>query len=160
MSRALSRRAALTTVTAAIIASGCGTAPSSAHKPTAHHTDTRGDSSAPPCTSSLLFGAAVAAQHFSTDPADYPAQTGQAPGAYDPVCDDGWAVASISRPEVGTTDGYTLFRAADGKWVYTAQVGGIQADCILEQQHVPVSVAQALWPPSHSLGASYCTQNG
>jgi hypothetical protein len=112
---------------------------------------------APPCSASLLFAAAVAGQHFSTNPALYPHDPGQGPGAYDPVCDGTWAIAAVSHPRVGTTDGEVLFQAQGGSWSYVASIGGVPADCILEQSGVPAAVAKVLWPPSQSQPASYCT---
>lgn len=115
-------------------------------------------SAAPPCLASLLFTAAVAGQHFSTNPAVYPPTQGQGPGAYDPICDGNWAIALVSHPHVGTTDGEVVFRAEGGSWRYVGSVGGVPADCILEQNGVPASVAKVLWPPSQSQPASYCGQ--
>ena len=64
-------------------------------------------------------------QHFSTNPSLYPPGPGRAPGAYQPECDAGWAVATISHPQVGTTDGDVLFRAAGDNLIYKAAVGGL-----------------------------------
>lgn len=114
------------------------------------------DSTTPPCSSRALFAAAVAAQHFSPDPARYPTGPEGQPGAYHRVCITGWAIATISHPKVGPTDGDTLFRSAGGKWVYQSEVGGVPADCVLEHAGVPASAAKKLWPPSHSAPASYC----
>lgn len=114
----------------------------------------------PTCSARLLFAAAVAGQHFSTEPGKYPPYPGQGPGAYHPVCTGTWAVAVISHPEVGTTDGGALFRSMGGKWVFVAGVGGVPADCLLERLGVPTAVARLLWPPSHSAGVSYCNQEG
>ena len=111
-----------------------------------------------PCSASLIFAAAVAAQHLSTDPAQYPPQPGQGPGAYSPKCDGDWAIALISHPNVGTTDGNELFRAEHGKWADVGGVGGVPADCILEKDGVPASVAKVLWPPAQSQPPSYCLQ--
>jgi hypothetical protein len=112
----------------------------------------------PACSAPLLFGAAVAGQHFSTNPAEYPSSAGQGPGAYDPVCDGIWAIALVSHPQVGTTDGGVLFRAEGSSWTYVAGIGGVPADCILERNGVPASVAEVLWPPSGSQPSSYCGQ--
>jgi triacylglycerol lipase len=112
----------------------------------------------PACSAAVLFAAAVAGQHFSTNPGLYPNYPGQGPGAYDPVCHGAWAIALVSHPNVGTTDGGVLFRAVGGRWVYAAGIGGVPADCILEQNGVPPSVAKVLIPPSRSPPASYCGQ--
>jgi hypothetical protein len=112
----------------------------------------------PACSAGALFQAAVAGQHFNPSPSGYPPGAGPGPGAYDPHCYGGWAIAGISHPNVGLTDGEVLFRAIDGTWTYVAGVGGVAADCELEQLSVPASVAQVLIPPSQSAPASYCDQ--
>ena len=45
-------------------------------------------------------------------PSAYTGQPGEAPFADFASCHDGWAVATISRPNVGTTDGQVLFRTS------------------------------------------------
>jgi pimeloyl-ACP methyl ester carboxylesterase len=112
----------------------------------------------PACSAVTLFTAAVAGQHFSTNPRLYPNYPGQGPGAYEPVCKGRWAIALVSHPNVGTTDGGVLFRAVGERWIYAAGIGGVPADCILEQNGVPPSVAKALIRPSQSQPASYCGQ--
>lgn len=112
---------------------------------------------AAPCSASLLFAAAIAGQHFSTDPAEYPPEPGQGPGAYNPVCDGAWAIALISHPNVGTTDGEDLFHAQGGSWTYIGSIGGVPADCLLERAGVPSSIAEVLWPPSQSQPSTYCS---
>lgn len=82
----------------------------------------------PPCSASLLFEAAEAGQHFSSDPARYPQVAGHGPGAYNPACDGTWAIALVSHPEVGTTDSEVLFRARAGSWTRVKGIGGVQAD--------------------------------
>ena len=63
---------------------------------------------------------------------------GNNPGAYGAICDEGWAVADISRPNVGTTDGITVFKtAADGTWVEVGDIGYALAECTLESAGVP-----------------------
>jgi hypothetical protein len=66
------------------------------------------------------------------------------PVASGQVCDDGWALASISRPDVGTTDGETLFQAQDGQWVEADQVNGAAPACALEMDGVPSDIAIVL----------------
>jgi hypothetical protein len=107
----------------------------------------------PPCSAHLLFAAAVAAEHFSTNPSQYRSDAGPGPGAYDSVCDGTWALAAISHPHLGTQDSYTLFRAQGGTWTLVTMVGGFFGDCNLERDGVPVAVAKVLWP-GHSLPAS------
>jgi hypothetical protein len=85
----------------------------------------------PPCSAHLLFAAAVAAEHFSTNPSQYPSDAGPGPGAYDSVCDGTWALAAISHPHLGTQDSYTLFRAQGGTWTLVTMVGGFFGDCNL-----------------------------
>ncbi len=84
----------------------------------------------PPCSAKALFAAAEAGQHFSANSPGYsiilkPVATGA-------KCDDGWAIALISHPYVGQTDGGVLFRAVHGRWVFHSEIGGLAADCILE----------------------------
>lgn len=94
-----------------------------------------------PCKDSLLFKAAQAAEGFSTS-------HGYAhispPGATEAVCDAGWAVAAISRPNVGTTDGYTLFRSTGSRWREVGQLGGSVATCQFKRYHIPTRVALIL----------------
>jgi len=100
----------------------------------------------PPCSASLLFAAAVAAQHFSTNPRLYPSRDGPGPGAYNVVCDGSWALAAISHPKLGTQDSFTLFKAQVNGWAFIAQIGGFFGDCNLERYGVPAAVAKVLWP--------------
>jgi hypothetical protein len=108
------------------------------------------------CSAKALFAAAEAGQHFSADSTGYNATI--RPVALEPVCDDGWAVALISHPYVGSTDGGVLFHVVGGRWVYAAEIGGVPAECMLEQRGVPHAVAAVLIPPSQSQPASYCGQ--
>jgi hypothetical protein len=140
----------------AMALSGCG--PGAASSPPAAGGAGSTPAAALPCSASLMFAAAVTARHFSTDPAQYPPQPGQGPGAYSPKCDGDWAIALISHPNVGTTDGNELFRAENGKWADVGGVGGVPADCVLEKEGVPASVAKVLWPPAQSPPPSYCLQ--
>jgi hypothetical protein len=115
-------------------------------------------SATPPCSASLLFKAALTAQPMTTDRASYPPQPSQGPGAYSPVCDRGWAIALISHPNVGTTDGFELFHARGGSWTYLGGLGGELADCSLEHDGVPPSIAKVLLPPSQSPLPYFCSQ--
>ena len=78
----------------------------------------RSAASAPACSASELFHAAVNKERFNANDPSYAGfgHFGNRPGAYGVICDRGWAVALISRPNVGTTDGETLFRAKSGSW--------------------------------------------
>jgi len=122
-------------------------------RPAIHRQDIRANV-LPPCSASRMFAAAEAKEHFSASSPGY--NNTIRPGASDPVCHGTWAIVSVSRPNVGTTDGITLFRAQDGAWIEVADVGGVHADCVLEAAGVPASVARVLWPRNSSLGASYC----
>jgi hypothetical protein len=98
-----------------------------------------------PCDASLLFQAAVAKEGFDpNDPSYAQMSPDGAAGAYDPICDANWAVASISRPNVGTTDGETVFNYENGSWVEVGQTGGDVAQCNLETAGVPADVALVL----------------
>jgi hypothetical protein len=105
--------------------------------PSAGHTSP----SSAPCKDSLLFAAAKAHEGFSTtrgysniSPA----------GASDAICDAGWAVAAVSRPNVGTTDGFTLFRSVALRWREVGTLGGSVAACEMKQYQVPNKVALVL----------------
>jgi len=94
-----------------------------------------------PCKDSLLFKAAQQHEGFSTS---HGYSHISPPGATEAICDAGWAVAAISRPTVGTTDGYTLFRSEAAPWREVGQLGGSVATCQLKQYHVPNRVALVL----------------
>jgi hypothetical protein len=98
------------------------------------------------CAPSLHFQAAVTSEHFNPDDPSYAGfgSNGNDPGAYGVVCDAGWAVALISRPNVGTTDGFTVFSVQDGAWVEVGQLGGDDAACQMVEVGVPESVALTL----------------
>jgi hypothetical protein len=112
-------------------------------------------SQAAPCSSSALFAASIAKEHFNPDDHSYKTfpPDNQA-GAYGTVCDGSWALAAISRPNVGTTDGDTLFQFVAGSWKEITVVGGMPADCQLEQAGVPASVALELLPPARSFSGT------
>ena len=93
------------------------------------------------CKGSLLFNAAEAHEDFNTT---HGYSHISPPGAREAICDTGWAVAAISRPNVGTTDGYTLFRSEEAQWREVGQLGGSVATCQLKQYHVPSRVALVL----------------
>jgi hypothetical protein len=98
------------------------------------------------CPASELFQAAVTKEGFNPNDPSYAGfgQYGNDPGAYGVQCDDEWAVALVSRPNVGTTDGETLFREASSVWQEVAQLGPAVAECNLEPDGVPHVVAQVL----------------
>jgi hypothetical protein len=106
-----------------------------------------------PCKATLLFKTAEAGQHFNT-------HTGYGgdirPGASKVVCDAGWAVALISHPTVGTTDGNTLFRAVDGSWRYVGELGGSVATCQMHRYHVPKRIALKLTHGHEHSGIAGC----
>jgi hypothetical protein len=102
---------------------------------------------ASPCDASLLFQAAVAKEGFDPNDPSYAemAPTGGGAAATDPTCDAGWAVAAVSRPNVGDTDGFTLFQSdSSGAWVEVGMLGGSVAQCNLETSGVPADIALAL----------------
>lgn len=103
--------------------------------------------STPQCSATLLFQAAVAKEHFNPDDPSYAslAPDGNNPGAYDQICDGGWAWAFISRPNVGITDGGTLFHSVNNSWVEVAQTGGNSSIvCGLVADGVPQKIASVL----------------
>lgn len=111
---------------------------------------------APACSAGALFKAAVAKERFNPhDPSYALLPAGNRAGAYKPRCDGRWAIAAISRPHVGTTDGITLFHAdSHGRWAEVAGLGGMPADCQLMKVGVPHAVATTLLPPSQSYNGS------
>jgi hypothetical protein len=107
----------------------------------------------PPCKAALLSKAAEAGQHFNTQ---FGYRGNVRPGASEVVCDAGWAVALISRPNVGQTDGNTLFRAVDGSWRYVGELGGSVAACEMGGYHVPKPIALELAHGHEHSGIAGC----
>ncbi len=106
-----------------------------------------------PCDAALLFKAAEVGQHFNTR-AGYGGNV--RPGASEVVCDAGWAVALISHPNVGQTDGNTLFRSIDGTWRYVGELGGSVATCEMRHYHVPKPIALKLAHGHEHSGIADC----
>jgi hypothetical protein len=106
-----------------------------------------------PCKAALLFKAAEAGQHFNTR-SGYEGNV--RPGASEVVCDAGWAVALISHPNVGPTDGNTLFRSVDDRWRYVGELGGSVATCQMRRYHVPKQVALKLAHGHEHSGIAGC----
>lgn len=129
---------------AAALLGAAATAPSS-------HATSAGRSA--PCEASLLFKAAEAGQHFNTR-SGYGGDV--RPGASEVICDAGWAVAAISHPNVGTTDGYTLFRAVNGNWRFVGELGGSVATCQMRLYHVPKPIALKLARGHEHSGIAGC----
>ena len=95
----------------------------------------------PPCDPNLLFQAAVAHEQFDPNDPSYSQPGMQTAGAYGSVCLDDWAIAGVSRPNVGTTDGLTLFHYVGG-WTEVTTLGGQGvAPCALVAQGVPADLA-------------------
>jgi hypothetical protein len=108
----------------------------------------------PACSPKALFDAAVAKEHFNRNDPSY-ATMGQRPTAYGAICDGGWAFALISRPNVGTTDGFTVFRAdSAGKWVEVREIGPNDSACALTGLGVPAKIAIIL--ARGVAGGEYC----
>jgi hypothetical protein len=101
---------------------------------------------APACSATSLYSAwlvhARSIGFHGAPPSQYP--PGEPAGAYDPKCDGGWAIAAISVPRVGETDGLNLFRASGDVWKWVDQQGGELSACQLEEAGVPSSVALRL----------------
>lgn len=107
------------------------------------------------CIAADLFNAAVAKEHFNPHDPGY-RTAGANAGAYDPLCIGNWATASISRPNVGTTDGGTLFhRTSNGRWVETAAIEWPFVACALTQYGVPPADAVKL-TRERAFSASEC----
>jgi len=93
-----------------------------------------------PCAPSALFAAAVRREGFDPHSPDY-AGVGAAAGAFNPLCSGDWAIAVISRPLVGATDGDTLFTASDGRWSEVFVLGYPLTTCSLERVGLPAATA-------------------
>lgn len=107
------------------------------------------------CIAADLFNAAVAKEHFNPHDPGYQTAGANA-GAYDPLCIGNWATASISRPNVGTTDGGTLFhRVSNGRWVETAAIEWPFVACALTKYGVPPADAVKL-TRERAFSASEC----
>ncbi|MHB1511131.1 MAG: hypothetical protein ACYCST_18070 [Acidimicrobiales bacterium] len=98
------------------------------------------------CVPSTLFAVAVAKEHIDVNGPGY-GGTGPAPGAFNVDCDSGWAIAAISRPRVGITDGETLFHLVAGRWeeVTSDVFGGMNRCTALADFGVPAAVATAFY---------------
>lgn len=106
-----------------------------------------GSSISMPCTAANLFSAAAAKEHFSADDPSYKqlSAEGSGPTVYGVRCDGDWALGLVSRPNVGTTDGGTLFQRIGGRWTETTTYGGEGvAPCQLVQDGVPAATARDL----------------
>jgi hypothetical protein len=108
------------------------------------------------CTARFLFQAAIAKEHFSPDDPGYQSFGAQGPGAYGTTCYNGWAIALISRPSVGTTDGTTVFRVEGNRWVEVAETG-YGAACALVEGGVPKAIALVLSHGVADSSAAGCT---
>ncbi len=94
-----------------------------------------------PCTTTRLYAAAVTREHL--DVHAYSGEPGIGPFADRAVCHDGWAIADISRPNVGTTDGQVLFRTSGLGWAEVAMLGNQGSDyCTLVRAGTPPAVAR------------------
>jgi len=108
------------------------------------------------CSPKSLFYAAVAKEHFNpNDPSYTKAGSNLKPTAYGVICRDRWAISYISRPNVGTTDGLTLFQAkASNRWVEVKELGYNDNACVLRGSGVPAKVAIVL--ARGTVGGPYC----
>lgn len=77
-------------------------------------------------------------EHFSTT--DLP----PGPRATIGKCYAGWAVAAISRPNVGMTDGDTLFRSHGTTWAEVEQLTNGPVECWLEALGISPTVSSVL----------------
>ena len=101
------------------------------------------------CTARNLFAAAVAKEQIDPNDPAYEAllEYGEGPQASDVICNADWATATVSRPQVGTTDGTTLFHLGnDNIWTEVAIIGNPVVDCRLVAEGVPPNIASILAP--------------
>lgn len=103
-----------------------------------------------PCDSTLLFQAAAQREGFTADdPGYHTSWNPDGPGATIDRCIGDWALASISRPNVGPTDGLTLFHWVDGHWTdVSTGMGPPNGACQLVAEGAPTDIAAALLPPA------------
>ena len=95
--------------------------------------------SAPACDPAALFAAAVRKEGFDPHSPDYTSQ--EPAGAFHPLCIGAWAIAIISRPKLGGTDGDTLFTAVNGQWSEVGVLGYPLTADRLERMGVPAAIA-------------------
>jgi hypothetical protein len=103
------------------------------------------------CNAALLFKAAVRKEHFN------PSTIMPGPRTAGVKCYDGWAVAAIDRPNVGMTDGDTLFRARGATWLeYTSLANGA-VECFLESLGISAAVSAVLADGVKGAAEAGCT---
>jgi hypothetical protein len=91
-----------------------------------------------PCSAALLFQAAVRKEHFNVS--DLPSGPRVSVGK----CYAGWAVAAISRPNVGMTDGDMLFMSRGDTWFEVEMLANGPVECWLEALHISAAVSAVL----------------
>lgn len=69
------------------------------------------------------------------------------PGVIGIKCVGDWAIASIDRPNVGTTDGTTVFHLVANQWTEAFATGPPVVACLLESKGVPHDIATQLLGP-------------
>jgi hypothetical protein len=103
------------------------------------------------CSPNLLFHAAIAKEHFS------PAAVPSGPRISIQECDGGWAVALVSRPNVGMTDGFTLFRWRRGRWTEETQLPNGAVECNLEAEGISAALSAELADGFRGTAVAGCT---
>lgn len=103
------------------------------------------------CSPSLLFQAAIAKEHFS------PSAVPSGPRVSVQECDGGWAVALVSRPNVGMTDGFTLFRWRRGRWTEDTQLPNGAVECNLEAEGIAAPLSAELADGYRGTAVAGCT---
>jgi len=130
-------------VLAGIGIAGCGATSASPTTTTTHPVTV-----ASGCTPAAMYLAASTKEHFSASDPGYKGPGKPSPGASEPKCVQGWAIAEVSRPVVGITDGATLFRESGGVWHEVRVLGFPVVNCsLVVDDHVPPAIADQLVRP-------------
>ena len=125
------------------------TAPSSTATTTAAPPPSAASTTAPPttvaCDTQAIAAAAFTKEGINPDDPGYQVEGVDPPGVVaTPICSQGWAFAVISRPNVGTTDGGTLFHSVDGKWTEVSVLGSSVDYCSIVGLGVPPGPAASI----------------
>lgn len=97
-----------------------------------------------PCSAARLYKAAAKAEGL--DPHDPGYRSVGGPGVEFAHCHHGWAIALVRRPNVGTTDGGIVFRAAGTHWREIGAYGFTASECPLTSLGMPADIAKQFNP--------------
>ena len=103
------------------------------------------------CPPAALFQAAIAKEHFNLSAVP------SGPRLSVQKCDGGWAVALVSRPNVGMTDGFTLFKWQESHWIEVTQLPNGAVECNLEAEGISPTLALKLAGGFRGTSVAGCT---